>query len=191
MAGLVGCTPSTLPTASLEAPDPAFEFEPGQTPAAFRIPPRAGIALAPRVASKPTLGGDQRVVEKTVGPRGGILVSGASESRVAFLIPPRALRTYTPIRMAVTGEGAATVVQFGPSGLSFRIPCVLTISLPADGIDPEALGGYLITEDGAEPVPCVVRVIGRRIYISMRISHFSLYSPSDGEDCYSDSTGCN
>ena len=180
VAGLAGCSPGALPTASVDPTDQAFES--GQTPVAFRLPHGAGIALVPLAAAKPAGERDSRVVEKTIGSRGGQLVSKERESRVEFLVPPRALEARTTIRMEVTGQGAATVVRFAPSGLAFRIPCVLTISLPAGDLDPECLGGYLITEDGAEPVPCAVRVKGRRIYISMRISHFSLYSPSDGDD---------
>ena len=106
-----------------------------------------------------------------------------SQTLARFVVPENALEQDTRIRMEVIGEGASALVRFGPSGLRFLRPATLSVSFPADGVDIDGLGGYLIDENGAAtPVPFTVEVHGNRITVSISIAHFSLYSPSDGDD---------
>ena len=184
---LAGCSPGGLPT----APNPADEGMQAASPGAIQQAVPAGIAISPLSLSKPAGPQKRLVKEKLIWARTGGLISILAEDNqtfVCFAVPPGALEADTRIRMEVIGAGPSVVVRFGPSPLSFQKPCALTISLPEDGVDPEGLGGYLITEKGAEPVPYTVEVIGNRIVVTISVSHFSLYSSGD-DDPYANDVG--
>ena len=188
--GLTGCSPGDLPMAPNLVDDGMEATGSGtvQTaPPGVQISTGAGIALVPRLLAKPA--GSQRplVKEKLIrARRGGLLYLRAEdrETRVWFWIPPNALKKDTRIRMEVIGAGPSVSVHFGPSPLTFRKPCALTISMPKDGVDPDDLGGYLLTEKGPEPVPYTIKVLRNRIVVTISVSHFSIYELDEDDPYY-------
>lgn len=184
---LAGCSSSQFPA----APNPAVRgTQPPLSGAVLALPgvqpitPGVSFALSPSPRSKPTASRRPLVDEGLVRARkGGQLTVESGHTLARFTVPANALEQDTRIRMEVIGEGASTLVRFGPSGLQFLKPATLALSFPAEGMDIDGLGGYLIDENGAAtPVPFRVEVRGNRITVSLSISHFSLYSPSDGDD---------
>lgn len=143
-----------------------------------------GFSLLARPLTKPTGGAGARVEERLISARrGGQIAVSSGQTLARFSVPDRALEQDTVIRMAVYGEGPATLVRFAPSGLRFLKNASLAVSFPSEGVDVASLGGYLIDANGsATPVPCTVEVRGGRIIVEMSIAHFSIYSPSDGDE---------
>ena len=85
--------------------------------------------------------------------------------------------------MQVHGSGPSSVVEFGPDGLHFNRPCVLSITFSSKGVDPATLGGYLINEDGTlTPLEYRITEKKRTITIEIQIEHFSTYTGDDGEN---------
>ncbi len=186
IACLAGCSPGGFPT----APGPANEEvevagsnAPQTAPSAIQIPAGAGIAISRLPLTKPARIQTPLVREKRIGPRGGSLTILNGRTLVHFRVPRKALNGTELIRMEVIGEGPSVLVQFGPSGLHFQKDCTLSITFPTGDIDPKSLGGYLIEKNGkATPVPYTVQVRGNWITVKLSISHFSIYSPDDGEE---------
>jgi len=109
-----------------------------------------------------------------------------------FRVPGGALDAPEEIQMEVVGSGADVQIHFGPYGLHFLKPCTLTISIPRSALPDGELGGYLLNSDGTvTEVPHRIRTLGSRVYITLAISHFSIYSPSDGEGGAHDGEGGN
>ena len=93
------------------------------------------------------------------------------------------------ITIQVHGSGPSSSVEFGPSGLHFNRPCVLSTTFPSEGVDPSQLGGYLLSDDGPiTAVPHKIIVRKRTITVQLKIAHFSTYGYGDnGESGNSDS----
>ena len=186
IACLAGCSPGGFPT----APGPADEeaevagsSAPETAPPAIQIPEGAGVAISRLPLTKPAKIQTPLVTEKRIGPRGGRLTILNGSTLVYFKVPKGALKGYELIRMEVIGEGPSVLIRFGPSGLHFLKDCTLSITFPKEGVDPEDLGGYLIEKNGnATPVPYTVKVRKNSITVKLSISHFSIYSPDDGEE---------
>jgi hypothetical protein len=181
---MVGCSTTDLPTGP-SADEPTLAVAEGlQAPGeSVRIPGGAGIALSPLRLGKWSASAKPLVKERTIGSWGGAISILSDRTLVVFTVPPRALDKRTKIGMAVLGSGPSVQIRFGPEGLEFNRSCTLAIVMPRGDIDPEDLGGYLIGPNGsATPVPYTIRVTHRWITILISIDHFSIYSPSDGED---------
>ena len=196
--GLTACSSSPLPTSPglVQGPDAAAahilnlpdEVWRGSTPAAISVGAGSAIGIRPTEGAAAARPGLPQVTERTIGPSGGSLIGiSADLSTVAhFSIPRRALQSPETIRMEIIGSGPAVQIRFGPSGLQFLRDCTLTIAIPAEGVEQEELGGYLLTEEGSTEVPATVIRFGAYYFIRLTISHFSLYSPTDGDDQYGD-----
>ena len=189
---LTGCSPGDLPMApdlTGEGLEVAGSGTMQTAPAGVRISTGAGIAILPRPLAKPAGSQKPLVREKLIRARkGGEITLTAKDPKtgVQFEVPAGALKEDTRIRMEVIGAGPSVSVHFGPSPLTFLKPCALTISMPKDGVNPDDLGGYLITEDGPEPVPYTVKVIGNRIIVTISVAHFSTFSPDDDDPDWND-----
>jgi hypothetical protein len=143
-----------------------------------------GIAISPpALAKRAGPQGSSKTEKKIKAKKGGRLTLVNSQTFATFSIPKRALEKNTKISMELIGEGASVLVKFGPSGLQFLKECTLSLTFPSDSVDLSEIGGYYIPEGGeAIPIGHEVRQYGNRIVVRMAITHFSVFSPGDGED---------
>lgn len=198
-AGVAACSNTGSPT-GLSSPSSEIEeaiaasdalaLEVDAPPVA--LPSVAGVVISPNPPVAGTKRGLPLVQEKKIGKKGGSLTVLGIDGKtlVHFRVPKNALDATEKIRMEVVGSGASTESHFDPSGLHFNEPCKLILSIPKGDISPDDLGGYLLNEDGTvTEVPHVVRVIGKRIYVIISVSHFSIYAPGDGESGAHDNEG--
>ena len=105
-------------------------------------------------------------------------------------MPTGALSANTSITMSMKGEGFRVLIRFDPAGLQFNETCILKVRVKTDAVhelDMDRIGGYYITEDGAEPITSTINVkqAGRGdngwIIVTMYIDGFSIYSPWDDD----------
>jgi len=126
-------------------------------------------------------GGDGNVIEKTIGPDGGSMVS--SDDRALLEVPAGALEQEEVIRSSYTDEfppvgQISSVYEFGPSEISFDIPTRLSISYDPgqipEGIDEESLRLAVFSE-GWEAIPDST-VDTSKHHVSGSISGFSEFA---------------
>jgi hypothetical protein len=186
LVSLVGCSPGDLPLApnGAEPEIAALADTPATGLGAPSHPRTISFALSPLGLAKRTSGGDTKTTTKRIRARkGGTLKVSKGKTFASFYVPRKSLAKDKTLSMAVSGEGLGTVIEFGPSGTTFRPPAKLVLTFPADGIDPDAIVASLSGEDGAVKVDQKVTVRGNWIVIQAEIPHFSIYDPDlvDGE----------
>lgn len=172
----MGCQAGQMPNAP--------ELPPGNTATVSQVQsPSLRIALIPFALRKSA--GEQtssKVKTKIIGQRGGRLTLTHEKTHTQFVVLPRALDANTNISMQIHGSGPSSIIEFGPDGTQFNLPCLLSITFPADGIDPASLGGYLLQEEGpGTPIQHRIFVKNNRITVVMLIRHFSEYYVDDNE----------
>lgn len=184
---LSGCSSEHLPMAPTppeESPQAVAPVQNRAVSQAVQNPGKFTISISPFRLAKTA--GEQKTKSKEKlirARRGGSIVILNGRTLVTFWVPGGALDEDTRIGMEVIGEGPATSVRFWPPGTYFNEPSILTITFPAEGVDPETLGGYVVTdENGTHPVRSEVKVRGKWITVTIWIPHFSQVSPPDGEN---------
>jgi hypothetical protein len=113
---------------------------------------------------------EPRTASAVIGPEGGTLRIG----RHRLIVPAGALRERTLITGTVPGDSSATVL-FEPSGLKFKAPAILVVSVSgceAPPVDPSVI--YI--DDAGRPVEELPSVFDRtREEVTAPIHHFSGY----------------
>lgn len=148
---------------------------------------------ATKPSGKATL---KKTVEKVSARRGGALgllfdyPRGADKDDVfvrtaTFLALPGSMDTDNEITMAVSSGLTLEdiVVTFGPSGLTFSPPAILTLSVRGN-LDTKALKAYHVSGAGSgtpdvETVPISFLKVGNEWIIIIKVPGFSMYSIGD------------